>query len=105
MTRPTRFALGDIRLSPKMLASFERNYELPVRLLRNLRSDKLSMRLLHSGLFCRRRLKTVYVQDRAARNQRVLRPLQEKAEPAYVLAGSKVESTAKHNARKRVESV
>lgn len=40
MTKATRSALGDIRLSPKMLASIARNYVLLVRLLKNLRSDK-----------------------------------------------------------------
>lgn len=40
MTKPTRFALGDIRHSPKMLDLIARNCALSVRLLENLRSDK-----------------------------------------------------------------
>jgi len=37
--------------------------------------------------------------------QQILKPLHDKAEPVYVLAGSKAESAAKRNPRKQVKIV
>jgi epoxyqueuosine reductase QueG len=47
--------------------------------------------------------KELYLRNKAAYIQQVVRPLQEKAEPVYVLAGSKAESAAKRNPRKQVK--
>jgi ferredoxin len=47
----------------------------------------------------------VHLQDKKAYAQQVVKPLQEKAEPVYVLAGSKAESAAKRNPRKQVKIV
>jgi NAD-dependent dihydropyrimidine dehydrogenase PreA subunit len=49
--------------------------------------------------------KELYLSDKAAYIQQVLKPLQDKAEPVYVLAGSKAESAAKRNPRKQVKIV
>jgi epoxyqueuosine reductase QueG len=49
--------------------------------------------------------KALYLQDKAAYIHQVLKPLQDKAEPVYVSAGSKAESAAKRNPRKLVKSV
>jgi len=49
--------------------------------------------------------KAIYLQDKAAYVQQVLRPLQDKAEPVYVSAGSKAETAAKRNPQKQVKSV
>ena len=46
-----------------------------------------------------------YLRDKAAYIQQVLKPLQDKAEPVYVLAGSKAEAAAKRNPKKQVKSV
>jgi hypothetical protein len=45
------------------------------------------------------------LRDKAAYNQQVLKPLQDKAEPVYVSAGLKAETAAKRNPRKQVKSV
>ncbi len=47
----------------------------------------------------------LYLSDKAAYIQQVLKPLQDKVEPVYVLAGSKAESAAKRNPRKQIKSV
>ncbi len=49
--------------------------------------------------------KEVYLRDKAAYIQQVLKPLQDKAEPVYVITGSKAEAAAKRNPRKQVKSV
>ncbi|MCX5916356.1 MAG: 4Fe-4S binding protein [Deltaproteobacteria bacterium] len=49
--------------------------------------------------------KALYLHDKAAYIQRVLKPLQDKAEPVYVLAGSKAETAAKRNPKKQVKIV
>lgn len=49
--------------------------------------------------------KALYLPDKAAYIQRVLRPLQDQAEPVYVLAGSKAETAAKRNPKKQVKIV
>jgi hypothetical protein len=48
--------------------------------------------------------KEVYLQDKAAYVQRVLKPLQDKAEPVCVQAGSKAETAAKRNPKKQVKA-
>jgi len=47
----------------------------------------------------------VHLQDKKAYVQQVVKPLQDEAEPVYVLAGSKAESAAKRNPRKQVKIV
>ncbi len=49
--------------------------------------------------------KEVYLRDKAAYIQQVLKPLQDQAEPVYVSAGSKAETAAKRNPKKQVKSV
>jgi epoxyqueuosine reductase QueG len=49
--------------------------------------------------------KELYLQNKAAYIQQVLKPLQERAEPVYVIAGSKAETAAKRNPKKQVKSV
>jgi epoxyqueuosine reductase len=48
--------------------------------------------------------KELYLQNKAAYIQQVLKPLQDRAEPVYVIAGSKAESAAKRNPKKQVKS-
>jgi ferredoxin len=50
-------------------------------------------------------LKAFYLQDKAAYIRQVLKPLQERAEPVYVISGSKAESAAKRNPQKQVKPV
>jgi epoxyqueuosine reductase QueG len=50
-------------------------------------------------------LKTLYMQNKPAHIQLVLKPLQERAEPVYVTSGSKAEAAAKRNPKKQVKSV
>ena len=50
-------------------------------------------------------LKPFYLQDRAAYIQQVLKPLQDRPEPVYVISGSKAESAAKRNPQKQVKTV
>ena len=50
-------------------------------------------------------LKAVYLQDKAAHIQQILKPLQERVEPVYVASGSKAESAAKRNPQKQVKAV
>ena len=49
--------------------------------------------------------KEVYLRDKAAYIQQILKPLQDKAEPVYVSAGSKAETAAKRNPKKQVKIV
>jgi ferredoxin len=49
--------------------------------------------------------KALYVQDKAAYLQQVLKPLQDRVEPIYVIAGSKAESAARRNPQKQVKAV
>ena len=49
--------------------------------------------------------KELYLRDKAAYIQQVLKPLQDKVEPVYALAGSKAEAAAKRNPKKQVKSV
>ena len=48
-------------------------------------------------------LKALYLRNKAAYIQQVLRPLQDRAEPVYVISGSKAESAAKRNPQKQVK--
>jgi epoxyqueuosine reductase QueG len=50
-------------------------------------------------------LKAIYMQNKAAYIQQILKPLQDKEEPVYVTPGSKAETAAKRNPRKLVKSV
>jgi len=50
-------------------------------------------------------VKSLYLQNKAAYIQQVLKPLQDRAEPVYVIAGSKAESAAKRNPNKEVRVV
>jgi len=50
-------------------------------------------------------VKSLYLQNKAAYIQQVLKPLQERAEPVYVIAGSKAESAAKRNTKKEIKTV
>ncbi len=49
--------------------------------------------------------KEVYLRDKAAYIQQVVKPLQDKTEPVYVSAGSKAENAAKRNPQKQVKIV
>ncbi len=49
--------------------------------------------------------KGLYLRDKAAYVQQVVKPLQDKAEPVYVVAGSKAETAANRNPRKQVKSI
>ena len=50
-------------------------------------------------------LKALYMQNKPAYLQQILKPLQDKVEPVYVTSGSKAEGAAKRNPRKQVKSV
>ena len=49
--------------------------------------------------------KALYRQDKAAYLQQVVKPLQDRVEPVYVIAGSKAESAARRNPQKQVKAV
>ena len=50
-------------------------------------------------------LRTLYLQNKSAHIQQILKPLQDTAEPVYVISGSKAEAAARRNPRKQVKSV
>ena len=50
-------------------------------------------------------VKAIYLQNKADYIQQILKPLQDKAEPVYVISGSKAESAARRNPKKQVKCV
>jgi epoxyqueuosine reductase QueG len=50
-------------------------------------------------------IKAIYLQNKPTHIQQILKPLQDRAEPVYVISGSKAEAAAKRNPRKQVKSV
>jgi ferredoxin len=50
-------------------------------------------------------VKALYLQNKADYIRQILKPLQDKAEPVYVISGSKAETAARRNPKKQVKCV
>ena len=71
------------------------------------KAEEICIRCGHCVAVCPagEEVRSLYLQNKAAYIQQVLKPLQDRAEPVYVIAGSKAELAARRNTKKQIKTV